>query len=472
MGIKAMRLLKKIKTLLDKDTDTAYVDETNDAEEGYSSSILDQGDYRFLDVLHAITKGDIETVRHYLEFDARYAQCHDWEEHTLLHQAALYAQTDIVTLLLQNNADLEALHQGQTPLHYAINTSMAWVKTKRPDVTYSQHQAAQIDTIKILLDQQADLHAFSDHGENALHIAARLGSYNAIALLLNRGAELDSRTLAPYIEDDDESPIQKPIQSAKRTALLLAARHSKHAKLIMFLLEKGADVNAIDTDPGYSVLHYLASMSRFEQIGKEKALAELTRQCLKHGANPNLRAKGKKQETPLHLAAINNHVYLANILIKAGANKQAKTRKGLTPMSVAAQQGLLPMMKCLYQQDLDINESCALFHAATYVGSTQVMEWVLEQGADINQVDTKNSTALFYAISAGAFNNIQFLLKHKIDLKLHPVGYTPSQHAFAYWGTLEAKPDSQKDPEKLAEAKKIIDLLGGFDSLKKNTKIG
>ena len=55
---------------------------------------------------------------------------------------------------------------------------------------------------------------------------------------------------------------------------------------------------------------------------------------LKVGANVN--AKGNKGSTPLHQAAMVNDFVIAEVLLKVGANVNAKDNNGFTPLHYAA----------------------------------------------------------------------------------------------------------------------------------------
>jgi hypothetical protein len=60
-----------------------------------------------------------------------------------------------------------------------------------------------------------------------------------------------------------------------------------------------------------------------------------------------------------------------------------------------------------------------------------------------------------------------YFIKSGYRYKLHPPRRTLLQHAFASWGSIEALPENKKDPKIAEDAVKIIELLGGFDPLKK-----
>lgn len=82
--------------------------------------------------------------------------------------AALKGQDDLVAKLLKRDADVNK--PGWTPLHYAAT-------------------GGQVNVIKVLLENHAFIDAQSPNGSTPLMMAAMYGSPDAIKLLLNEGAD-------------------------------------------------------------------------------------------------------------------------------------------------------------------------------------------------------------------------------------------------------------------------------------------
>lgn len=60
------------------------------------------------------------------------------------------------------------------------------------------------------------------------------------------------------------------------------------------------------------------------------------------------------KRTPLHYAALSNDVQMATFLIKNGANVNAMTRGGETPLMKAAEKGHVEMVRQLLSQNPDV----------------------------------------------------------------------------------------------------------------------
>jgi uncharacterized protein len=133
------------------------------------------------------------------------------------------------------------------------------------------------DRLLDLLHRQPNLvHAYSDDGWTALHLAGHFGRSDSVAVLREHGAELGA------ISHNRNG--NTPLHAA------LAGRQAETAKL---LIQQGADVNATDGS-GY---------------------------------------------TPLHLAAHEGNVALVQLFLDAGADPQALTVAGQTPLDMAEAEG-------------------------------------------------------------------------------------------------------------------------------------
>lgn len=454
-----MGLFNKIKDFLESHQHNLEEEEEINNDNRVTPESIDQPpDYTFSHALHAIKVGDLNKIKTYLKFNPKYAICKDWDDNTLLHRAAHFSRYEIVKLLLANHAEVNALYKSQTPLHFALSTNELWVKTNKKDVDYHTHQQEQLNTVKLLLEKGADIHLKDDKGETPLHVAVRGENLKLIDLLLKHGSQVDELT---EVEETPDSPYNG------KTPLITAVRSHKNPQVIAYLLKAGAQVNFVDKSTGYTALHYIAAAPKTDDPSKEHTLQQAAEILLEYGANPNAIVEQKGQQMPIHLAAANNHVGVVEALLNKGADVNATTEKGITPMGIAAKQGAVDMVKCLLKHHVDIVESKALFHAAFCRETTEVMDILLKAGADINAPDAQGITPLFAAVYAVSLPNVQFLLAHGADTKLHPPGRTLLQHAFASWGSIEALPENKKDPKLAEDAVKIIELLGGFDSLKK-----
>jgi ankyrin repeat protein len=105
-------------------------------------------------------------------------------------------------------------------------------------------------------------------------------------------------------------------------------------------------------------------------------------------------------ETPLMLAAINNQLDLAKVLIERGADVN---RPGWSPLHYAATRGHRDMMRLLLDHDAYIDSESANgttpLMMAAYSAPPLAVKLLLEEGADPTLVNHDNASALDFALS-------------------------------------------------------------------------
>jgi ankyrin repeat protein len=123
--------------------------------------------------LHTAVSFGHENVARLLVVQGAATEARDAYGRTPLHIAAREGHLGAARLLLANGADVNARAATNrlTPLHQAILNN-------------------KIEMVKLLLDYRADLEAATQNGGTALFIAASGGSIEAISLLAARGAKL------------------------------------------------------------------------------------------------------------------------------------------------------------------------------------------------------------------------------------------------------------------------------------------
>ena len=154
----------------------------------------------------------------------------------------------------------------------------------------------------------ADLSTERD-ATKALHWAAKSECFRALKYLLDRGVH-------PCAIDREQ-------RWQQRTALHYAT-YGGFAKEVAVLIERGADVKALDSK-SWTPLHYAAR-------GGFHAISEA---LLKAGAS--VHSLNSFLETPLHCAARNEHNEVFKLLLDWGADASAKDMERYTPFTRARQ---------------------------------------------------------------------------------------------------------------------------------------
>lgn len=292
-----------------------------------------------------------------------------------------------------------------------------------------------IERVRSLLREGADVNAAQGDGMSALHWAAERGDVGMVDVLIYAGAELESATrIGAY----------RPLHIASRNGQVAVARS---------LLKAGANVNAVSDPAGSTPLH-LAALS---------GSAELVTTLIQAGADPNARDIEWKQ-TPLIFAASWNRVDAVVALIDGGADpnlaaetldleemgrREAEANKRKTdvlnaftnegewqPTSAQVQAAVLAA-RAAYTEELEPQRErrrssrfgdrgrtprittkgglTPLLHAARQ-GHLETMTALLDRGADINQVGGGDGTSpLLIATINGQFDAAMLLLERGAD---------------------------------------------------------
>jgi len=320
---------------------------------------------------------------------------------TPLMAASRSGNPDVVAQLLDKGATINARGpRGQTALMWAVS---------------EQHP----EVVKVLLGHGADLRAKSDvwsdmmavpphgkpeynrliphGGDTALMFAARVGDLASAKLLLAAGAN---------VNDADAWGV---------SAMVLAA-HSGFTEMVEFLLDHGADANAIG--PGFTALHE-AVMRRDERM---------VTALLAHGANPNTPLQTWTPErrssadfnftpslvggTPFWLASHFHEPAIMRLLVKQGAD----------PLFVLRNE--------YYVNDFNDRRTQASTALMAALGIGGGRAWVLpdraqlealvlesvklaiELGVDVNALNTDGRTALDIARASKIESVVNVLVAH------------------------------------------------------------
>jgi ankyrin repeat protein len=263
--------------------------------------------------------------------------------------AARSGGSDIVSILLDAGADVNAKNgEGETAISEAVfhkdRRIMELLLSRGADVPQAGPRllmnAARGDAnvVKLLIAKGAKADAIGPSGLTALHWAA---NREIAEILLAHGAAAD------------------PKDEWGRTPLLLACQREDGAPVVAFLLEHDADITAREPN-GRGALDMACDFGYPQTVGV----------LLSKHADPNtIDIDGR---TPLHVIAekpcfddSHDDVKIAAMLIAAGADVNARTKLGWTPLHVAANEG-----------------------------KRDIAEYLLDHGADIGALDHEQRTPL------------------------------------------------------------------------------
>ena len=204
-------------------------------------------------------------------------------------------------------------------------------------------------------------------GGSRLHIAAAMGNVDQVRDLLDDGAQIDEA------KDDG-------------TTALHSAATMGHAEVVRVLVEEGSWVEATGNS-GATPLMMAASMGH---IGAVKAL-------LDGGANPDT-VHNYGKSTALHFAAEVGRDDVVQELCKRGANVEARKVTGGTALHSAADANQPGTVKVLVEDcEADVNrllmKDTTPLYLAAQRGFTEVVVMLLSLGADANYVMPRGTSS-------------------------------------------------------------------------------
>ncbi len=389
-------------------------------------------DIEISSLLIALYRNDIAIAKNLINQGAD-VNVRDKNGFTPLHITTSRGQIDMTILLLKKGADVNASdNNGLTPLY--ISASLG-----------------QIDMALLLINKGALLNPKDRNGYTPLHIASSLGHLDIVQLLVSKGASID-------------------VQNRQGNTPIHEAAYRGHQTIVVFLLKKGGDIFA-KTNNATTVLHFSCASGNYQ----------LVKLLIKKGLNP--REKSDENLNALHYLAFGKinlitkqyppiaytingenklfyprelvivststygHYQIFKYLRKKGLSVNARSRHGVTPLHLAALNGLDDLVKLFMQHDANVNakdidnetplhyvtkgnrSSAQFFRKKNYLN---IVKLLLKKRVNINLKNKSNITPLHYASASGFDEIVKVLLKQGAKIIKSSVGLTPLHYVFGY----------------------------------------
>mmetsp|Transcript_7735 Transcript_7735/g.11747 ORF Transcript_7735/g.11747 Transcript_7735/m.11747 type:complete len:312 (+) Transcript_7735:1-936(+) len=241
--------------------------------------------------------------------------------------------------------------------------------------------------MKLLVDKGANVNALDRHGNTPLHDAFRQGQRAAAQLLTSLGGRL--------------------AYSRKRmaTELCTAVRESD-INTVRQLLDFKCDAEA-PNDDGRTCLHVAAAVGNL-------AIIEL---LLERGANPD--AKDNSGFTPKFMAVRNGHSSCAASLHKHRGSLGLSVEDAAAQLNNAVRHSKMEMLERLIEAGADPGapdyDGRTCMHVAASMGNVSMVEFLLRKGVDPNHRDRWGGTPLSDAAREGHENVAEVLLCSRWD---------------------------------------------------------
>jgi ankyrin repeat protein len=249
----------------------------------------------------------------------------------MLEEAAQAGDMAKVQKALQQGADIDHKSDlgGDTALTYAA-------------------RYGHIDIVRLLLDKGAKIDAKNNYGQTALAQSAEHGNIEIVRLLLEKGASIEAG------DKYGKTPLGESVEKAHfdvARALLDKGAKGKDSLLlslaggfvfsgietegVKFLLANGADIDARDEHSNTPLI-----------LAVEGNKVEIVKVLLERGAA--IDARDEHGHTPLIRAVdLNNNIEVAKLLLERGADVNIQDEFGRTAIMIAVEESNLASVKLL-----------------------------------------------------------------------------------------------------------------------------
>ena len=351
----------------------------------------------------AASDGDIEAIEAHIAADTDLDEQNEIG-YRPLHYGVMQTRPVVLALLLDAGADPDAVNnQAKTPLDLAISGSKDEIidllleagASVDPPVEGIHLLAWNNEVIGVKLHIYAgtDIDQSDEFGNIPLLLAVEKGHIGVLELLIKHEANLE-------ISDPDGF-----------TPLIMSAELN-HPELLQILLDAGADIEAEDkaerTALDWAIIMQSTDVETILRVIDAPSSAEKSfiaaiqtnnidavKALLENGADVNEPAYTTK--TPLHYASHSRNKEILTLMMTEGADLEAKTEQGFTPLFYAVGFNL-DNCRILLEAGADVdgidNWKRTNLNVAAAQGLTEVAAILLEFDANVNTLDVWNWSAL------------------------------------------------------------------------------
>lgn len=361
------------------------------------------------------------------------------QKYANIHEAVKCEDIKEVEEMVKCGANINEISGGSkfTPLHTACNTGA-------------------LECVHWLLWQGADPTITTPQGWTPVHIAAIRGHDFCLQALVNNNVCLN-------IKDNRGS-----------TAIHMAASHG-NSFCLNTLMRGGADVNVVDKN-GRTAMHAAAFHGR---LGCVQTLFKW---------QGNIDDTDNYGNTPVHMAAMEGHLFCFKFLISCKTNPKeslrARNDHGEMPKDLAEQFYKDDVVKYIEaieqeQENPEVIENLSFpAHVAAARGDVEYLRMLVENGViNINERDDNGCTPAHKASGQGCSNVLQWLIEMGADLSIrNNAGETAKDLAerFAHLGCIKLLstncPVEEEDELLPFQDMKNLSVIGGGGHQQKMAK--
>lgn len=170
--------------------------------------------------------------------------------------------------------------------------------------------------------------------------------------------------------------------------------------------------------------------------------------------------------TPLHEAAYSGNTNVVKFLISNGADVNAMDDAGRTPWHLTAREEIKALLPADPDPLMHRQNGDTLLHDAAAYGDLQKMQWLLENGADINANGYNGETPLIAACENTQFYAVKFLVENGADVNVQDKSLGNALHSAIFQAHLSQRNAEQTEgitkqgyQQEYQKRKRIVGML-------------
>ncbi|KAF5301244.1 hypothetical protein FQR65_LT00944 [Abscondita terminalis] len=405
-------------------------DKDNGQEKEHTVCLMTESPFR---ILRAAESGNLETFQRLYFADPSRLIIRDGRGRTAAHQAAFKNRTNILQFIAAHGGDLNIQDNvGNTPLHIAV-------------------EIEALDTVDYLLQSGVNTSILNDKKQAPIHMVSELNKVSVLEVMMGR--------------HKDKIDIQQGGEHG-RTALHLAAiyDHEECAKILI------SEFGACPKQPcnnGYYPIHEAAknasskTLEVFLQWGESNGSSREEMISL-YDAEGNV---------PLHSSVHGGDIKAVELCIRSGAKISTQQHDLSTPVHLACAQGATEIVKIMFKLQPDEKFQCLQscdaqkmtpLHCAAMFDHPDIVEFLVSEGAEINQVDKEKRSPLLLAASRGGWKTVHTLIRLGADINMKDVNRRNVLHLVVMNGGRLEQFSSEVDRSK--SQNNLVQLLNEKDN--------
>ncbi|KAH9488094.1 Transient receptor putative cation channel sub A member 1 [Bulinus truncatus] len=390
-------------------------------------------------------KGHLQVVEVLVEFHPD-LDIVDNQGNTAVHLAVMSCKPEIIDVLLKSGANSMIKNNLQMmPIHVAaelnnIDVATALLEngvnpnwTGESGMTALHYAAAKDngDVLKVMMQHGGKPCAKCDYGYYPIHIAAKCAAASAMEAIIDKAiqAGYTREQILTFRDRENNLPLH-------------AAVNGGDVKAVKVCLTAGASVKAQQED-GSTPLHFACAQGNIEMI-------KLMEDIQKENFLAAIFILDVMKMSPLHRAALFNHITIMEYLLEHGADKDSRDINDRTPLLLSASKGCWAAVQLLISKGADVHVKdkknrnflhlavkfggkleyfggnlikdiqdlqndkddfgCTPLHYASREGHLRALDDLIKMGAVLNMKNNDKQSPFHFAARYGRYNTCRRLL--------------------------------------------------------------